>query len=178
MEKANAQIRAQCADMGIPPEHAPQLIGHWVQRSMQFGERKRRVELQKFARVTALTKTAIQNATLKMEEELVFGGLESNEAKAVVAQLPTVEQLMPSLTFDDLGVRRWQPDEDAAYQLTAPRTTDRKRRRIMRAIETTPARPTARSPTSRAVTTRRSPPTAATVGNPPQSVGSPPRLTK
>ena len=129
---------------GVPSEHAPQLQRMWWSRSPQFADRERRSELEKLAktRVAAMTKmakTEIQNATLKIEEELVLGGLESDEAKAVVTQLPTAENLMPSLSLDDLGVRCWQPDEDAAYQLAAPRTTaDRKRRRVLRAIENNP----------------------------------------
>ena len=144
LEKANAHIRVQCADMGIPPEHAPELQLAWSSRSSQFANRERRADLEKLARTRAATmtkmaKTEIQNATLKIEEQLVLGGLESDEAKAVVTQLPTAENLMPNLSLDDLGVRRWRPDEDAAYQLTAPRTTaDRKRRRILRAIESNP----------------------------------------
>ena len=46
---------------------------------------------------------------------------------------------MPSLSIEDLGVVRWQPPEDAATQLTTPLTpADRRRRRILRAIEANP----------------------------------------
>ena len=75
--------------------------------------------------------------------------------------MPTVQALMPPLSLEDLGVIRWQPPEDAAGQLTTPLTpAQRRRRQILRAIEANPARPTARSPRSRAATTRPSPPPA------------------
>ena len=53
--------------------------------------------------------------------------------------MPTVEQLMPPLSLEDIGVIRWQPPEDAAAQLTTPLTpADRRRRRVLRAIEADP----------------------------------------
>jgi hypothetical protein len=46
---------------------------------------------------------------------------------------------MPPLSLDGLGVKRWQPDEDAAARLATPSTpADRKRRRILQAIERIP----------------------------------------
>jgi hypothetical protein len=142
--KANAQIKAQCADLGIPPEQAPGLQMSWQPRGGQFADKARRAELRKLAesRVAALTKTAktaIQGAVLGVEEQLLMGGLESSEAKSLFAAMPTVEQLMPALNLEDLGVKSWQPPEDSAAQLTTPLTpTDRKRRRVLRAIHANP----------------------------------------
>jgi hypothetical protein len=142
--KANADIAAACMDLGIPAKHAPRISIGWQSRSPEYSNRGRRAELHKLAetRLAALTKTAktaIQAAALDSEEALVMGGLESSEARQTVAALPSVEQLMPSLSLDDLGVTHWQPPEDSASQLTTPLTpTDRKRRRILRAIEANP----------------------------------------
>jgi hypothetical protein len=50
-----------------------------------------------------------------------------------------VEQLMPNLSLEDLGVKRWQPPEDIAAQLTTPMTpAQRRKRQILRAIEANP----------------------------------------
>jgi hypothetical protein len=142
--KANAQIQARCADLGIPSKHAPGLELGWRRRSGDFVDSKRRAELFKLAetRLAALTETAktVINANLlRVEEQLILGGLDSDEAREFLASMPTVEQLMPALSLDDLGVVRWQPPEDAATQLTTPLTpTDRKRRQIRRAIEANP----------------------------------------
>jgi hypothetical protein len=66
--KANAQIQARCADLGIPSKHAPGLELCWRRRSGDFVDSKRRAELFKLAeaRLAALTETAktVINANL------------------------------------------------------------------------------------------------------------------
>jgi hypothetical protein len=142
--KLNAQIREQCAAMGIPAKYAPEIGMHWHSRSLQFADKERRAELQRLAeaRLSALTETArveIQRQALDVTERLIVGGLESEEAHRFIETLPTVEDLMPPLSLADLGVKGWQPPEDAAAQLVTPLTpADRKRRRILRAIEANP----------------------------------------
>ena len=58
--KANTQIQARCAELGIPPRYAPQLELGWRSRSGEFANRERRGELRKLAeaRAAAVTKTA------------------------------------------------------------------------------------------------------------------------
>jgi hypothetical protein len=142
--KANAQVQAACADLGIPAKDAPRLDLGWSARSPEYADRNRRAELRKLAevRLAALTKTAktaIRSAALDAEERLILDGLQSGEARALFESMPTVEQIMPALGLDDLGVVRWQPPEDAASQLTTPLTTaDKRRRRILRAIASNP----------------------------------------
>jgi Winged helix-turn-helix DNA-binding len=142
--KANAQIEAACLDMGVPSNHAPRIQAHWMSRSPEYSDRTRRAQLKELAtkRVAALTKlakTAIQDTVLRIEEQLLLGGLSTDEARSVYEAMPTAEQLMPNLDLADLGVVRWQPDEDAAHRLMAPRTTaDRKRRQVLRAIANNP----------------------------------------
>jgi hypothetical protein len=142
--KANAQIAMACVDLGIPAKEAPRLELGWRARGGSYGSPMRRRELEKLAaaRLAALTKeakTRIHAAALDTEEQLVLGGLESGEARAVFEALPTVENLMPALRLEDLGVSRWQPPENAAAELTAPLTTAGRRARIVaRAIEANP----------------------------------------
>lgn len=46
---------------------------------------------------------------------------------------------MPNLSLEDLGVKRWQPPEDIAAELTTPMTpAQRRKRQILRAIEANP----------------------------------------
>ena len=53
--------------------------------------------------------------------------------------MPTVADLMPALSLEDLGVKHWQPPEDIAAQLTTPMTpAQRRKRQILRAIEANP----------------------------------------
>jgi len=142
--KANAQIAAQCAELGVPAKDAPGLELGWRSRSGNYERPTRRTELRKLAevRLAALTKTAkaaIQDRALEVETTLILGALESAEAITFANDMPTVEQLMPPLQLEDLGVVRWQPPEDAASQLTTPLTTvQRKRRQVLRAIEANP----------------------------------------
>jgi hypothetical protein len=142
--RANAHIKAQCAQLGIPDNQSPQLDVSWRSRSPEFADSKRRNELRKLAeaRLAALTKTAktaIQSAALDAEERLILDGLESAEARALFESMPTVESIMPPIGLEDLGVVRWQPPEDAAAQLTTPLTpADKRRRQIRRVIEANP----------------------------------------
>jgi hypothetical protein len=142
--KANTQIQLRCAEVGIPPKHAPQLHLNWAARSGEFVNRDRRGELRKLAEakaaaVTKTAKTAIRASALDIEERLVLGGLQTDEARDIIASMPTVADLMPALSLQDLGVTRWQPPEDIAAQLITPMTpAQRRQRQIRRAIEANP----------------------------------------
>ena len=143
--KANEQIVARCADLGVPASQAPTLATGWNARSRSFEDPKRRAELRKLAqtKLAALTrqaKTAVDARALAAETALLVGGLETDEARALVGAMPTAEDLIPALGLRDIGVSGWQPPEDAAGQLLTPLTpADRKRRRVLRAIEANPA---------------------------------------
>lgn len=142
--KANELIVARCADLGIPASQAPRVEQSWRSRSSSLSDPTRRAELRKLAqtKLTALTKTAktmIDGKALEAETALLVGGLESDEARKLAAAMPTAEQLMPALGLEDLGVKGWQPPEDAAGRLLTPSSpADRKRRRVLRAIEANP----------------------------------------
>ncbi len=144
MAKANAEIREQCAALGIPPSEAPQLHSMWSSRGPNYGDHQRRAELRKLAEtrlvaMTKMAKTKIAEAQLNQETVLTAGGLQSAEAQQVLESMPTVAELMPAMSLDDLGVKRWQPSDDAAARLLAPFTpADRQRRRVLRAIENNP----------------------------------------
>ncbi len=84
-------------------------------------------------------KGEIRATALEVEKKLILGGLQSDEARAVLESMPSADALMPSLSLDDLGVKRWQPPEDVATQLTTPLlATQRRRRLIRRAIIANP----------------------------------------
>jgi hypothetical protein len=142
--KANDAIREQCVAIGIPADKAPQLELSWSRRSSDYARPTRRAELRKLAetRLGALTKTAkvmIDQQALDFEEELIIGGLESDDARSRVDSMPTVAELMPPLSLDDLGVKHWQPPKTAAGELLAPSTPAQRRRKIIRqAIEANP----------------------------------------
>jgi hypothetical protein len=142
--KANAQIQARCVDLGIPPKDAPKVQVGWVSRSERFSNPNRRAELLKLAEkraatLTAMTIAAVDQSVLDIEERLIVGGMDSDEARASVESMPSPEELMPPLSLRDIGVKQWQPDEDAAAKLSTPRSTaDWRERQILRAIEANP----------------------------------------
>jgi hypothetical protein len=142
--KANEIIVARCVDLGIPAKEAPQLQLAWNPRGPGFGDGARRAELRKvatarLAALTAAAKTVIDRKLLETETALIAGSLESADAKAFLETMPTAEQLMPPLSLDDLGVKTWQPPEGVAAALLTPSTpADRRRRKILRAIEAHP----------------------------------------
>jgi hypothetical protein len=143
-KEANEVIIARCAELGIPAKYAPRLALSFTSRSPELGDPQRRAELRKLAqaKLTALTETAktmIDRGLLDTETVLTADSLESDDARAFLEAMPTAEQLMPSLSLDDLGVKHWQPPEGAASALLSPSTpADRKRRQILRAIEANP----------------------------------------
>jgi hypothetical protein len=142
--KANAIIVARCADLGIPAKDAPRLELGWSARGRDFSDYTRRGELEKLAKkrldaLTAKAKAAIDRKLLDTETALIAGSLESEDARAILATMPTAEQLMPPLSLDDLGVTTWQPPEGAAAELLTPSTpADRRRRKALRAIAAHP----------------------------------------
>ena len=84
-------------------------------------------------------KTMIDGEALKAETALLVCGLESDEARQLAAALPTAEELMPALGLEDLGVKGWQPPQDAASRLLTPSApADRKRRRMSPVSTKTP----------------------------------------
>lgn len=142
--KANAQIAARCADLGIPTKYAPKLTMGWTRRAYEFQDPSKRSELRKrtMIRLAALTKTAktlIDKKVLDIEEALIIGNLESDQARELVEAMPSVDTLMPALGLDDIGVVGWQPPVDSAAELMKPTTTaDIKRKRVRQAIAANP----------------------------------------
>ena len=102
VDEARRQMAARCRDLGIPPSAAPNLELYWYGRGENaFADR--RAELRKVAatRIAADGKRAkveVERRSLEVQEQLLIGGLESDEAKAFVEAMPRPEQLVPQLT--------------------------------------------------------------------------------
>jgi hypothetical protein len=76
----------------------------WYGRS-ENASRERRVELRRVAvtRIAAIEKearAAIEEMSAEVQTELITKGM-SEVARALLAEMPTVEQLMPSLTLSE-----------------------------------------------------------------------------
>ncbi len=103
VKAADHELARRCRELGIPEHFRPGLSLSWYNRG-ENADRQRRVELRRVAetRIAALAKaalTAIETKALDGQERLVQGALESAEAQAFMASMPTVEMLMPSSMY-------------------------------------------------------------------------------
>jgi hypothetical protein len=115
VNKADAQIAKICREHGIPEEFRPSLHLNWYGRG-ENAEKDRRAELRKVAqaRIAATgkaAKTAIGAKEADLLTAVIRGGLTSNEARALLESLPSVEQLMPPIALHEL---------ESAGQLDSP----------------------------------------------------------
>jgi hypothetical protein len=101
VKKAQAIIAQRCAELGIPKEFAPGIGMGWYGRS-ENAVKERRAELRKVAvtRIEAAEQQArvqIEKATLQASQEVIAGGLTTEAARSFLANMPSVEALMPAL---------------------------------------------------------------------------------
>lgn len=106
VKDADEILAKRCADLGIRHEFRPTLHVTWYGRG-ENASKERRVELRKVAqtKIAALGKTAkhsIDVDALERETALVAGALTSDEAKAVLAAMPTLQALMPPLALAEI----------------------------------------------------------------------------
>lgn len=107
VEQADAELAMRCRALGIPEEFRPGLTVSWYGRG-ENADAKRRTELRRlaYAKIEALAQqawVAIETAALDGLTQLAAGALQSAEAQAFLAAMPTVEALMPALDVSTLG---------------------------------------------------------------------------
>jgi hypothetical protein len=129
--KAQKRIAARCNELGIPEGCQPSLGVHWNHRGYENAAKRRRDELAAAAKaqIEALERQAIvriQQASVEAQTELALAGLTSDAAHVFVARLPTVESLMPSLSFQELAGEAEPP---IAEQLITPNALRQRRYR-------------------------------------------------
>jgi hypothetical protein len=101
VDEANKRIAARCNELGIPKRFRPSRHLSWYGRG-ENASAKRRAELHKVAesRIEALEKKArydIDNCCVTTQVALIKDSLTSARAIAFLDQMPTAEQLMPTL---------------------------------------------------------------------------------
>jgi hypothetical protein len=101
VDEADYRIAAGCNELGIPERFRPSLHLNWYNRG-ENASAKRRAELRKVAesRIEAAEKKArydIDNWCVKTQAALIKDSLTSVQAVAFLEQMPTAEQLMPTL---------------------------------------------------------------------------------
>lgn len=108
VEKAEKKIKARCRELGISDKFAPRLSVSWHHRGYYNTLEKQRTELRVVAkaRIEAIERDAlhlIDKQTLAAQTQLVAEGLTSDAAHAFITSLPSVESLMPSLSFREMA---------------------------------------------------------------------------
>jgi hypothetical protein len=106
--KAKLQIAARCRELRIPENFAPTLDLQWSHRGYYNLLERRKTELRKAAtsRIEAMEKKAIleiEMQSLDAQTQIAASGLTSAAAQSFIAQLPTVEALMPRLTYSEVS---------------------------------------------------------------------------
>ncbi len=129
IDRSQKRNAARCQELGIPDRFAPSLQLLWCNRGYDNLLEKRRKELRHVAqaRVAAIEQDAvvkIEIASIEVLTEIVTAGLESDAARAFVAKLPTVESLMPALSYQEIA---GEADPPVIEQLVSPNALRQRR---------------------------------------------------
>jgi hypothetical protein len=103
-QEAQAKVAATFRELGIPEDWAPEIYIGWSGRGENASDR-RRVELRRIGLWEAdkqlrAAEAAIKRAAVDALEGVIAGGLTSEAAHAMLASIPTPDQLMPPLEFE------------------------------------------------------------------------------
>ncbi|MFO1128374.1 MAG: hypothetical protein U1E66_08115 [Rhodospirillales bacterium] len=143
--KAQERVALRCQELGIPKQFAPSLGLSWRHRGYGNALTKRRDELRLVAKaqIASLEQAAIvkiEQASVEAQTEIAVAGLTSEAARAFVASLPTVESLMPALSYHQLA---GDADPPIVEQLLTPNALRqrryRERHRALRDADVTPS---------------------------------------
>jgi hypothetical protein len=131
VDKAEARVAARCAELGIPKQFAPSLNLRWDARGYGNSLDSRKAELRRMAktRIEAIERKAIveiEHSCLKAQEAIALAGLTSEAAKAFIEHLPSIEALMPALSFEEIA---GPADPPVAEQLVSPNALRQRRYR-------------------------------------------------
>jgi hypothetical protein len=98
--KANERVAARCLKLGIPKDFAPKLNCYWGSRG-ENAAKERRDELRKLAitRIDAMEKAAI----VRIELESLNGQTEIATHGITSVPVPSIESLMPSLSYEEVA---------------------------------------------------------------------------
>ena len=117
---ANVRIAEVCRELGVPRKFAPGLRAGWYGRG-ENASKDRRAELRRVAttEVAARIKraqAAIARASVGAQERIIAASLTSEAARALLAELPTPQQLLPALEVGAIerlaGPLRGRGDDD------------------------------------------------------------------
>jgi hypothetical protein len=108
VDDANARIKAELTEAGVPDELHPG-VGMYFYGRGENDTAARRAELRRVVATRAdanarVAKDAVNRWEMEARTDLASRALESGEARAWLEQLPSVAQLMPPLDVETLAV--------------------------------------------------------------------------
>jgi hypothetical protein len=126
IKKAQAIVTARCRELGIPDRFAPNLNLAWSARGYDNSVDRRKAELGRMAQtqIEAIERkavTEIELTCLKAQEQIAVAGLTSDAARQFIDALPSVEKLMPALSFAEVSGEAKPPLAEQLVSSTALR---------------------------------------------------------
>lgn len=114
------QLAADCRRLGIPESFRPEIAFHWYGRG-ENASKERRAELRRVAvtRLAALEAAAvarIEDGYRRFQTSVLSAAIDSNEARQLLADLPTAEQLLPALDYQSVTKALLEGPEAASLQ--------------------------------------------------------------
>ncbi|MBB3318950.1 hypothetical protein FHT77_004859 [Rhizobium sp. BK181] len=114
VQRAQQRVAERCQQMGIPKQFAPNFHLVWHHRGYANGIKEQRDELRITAKaqIAALEQKAImqiEQASVEAQTEIAIAGLSSEAARAFIARMPSVESLMPQLSYEAVAGRSDPP---------------------------------------------------------------------
>jgi hypothetical protein len=108
IRKAQERIAHRCRALGIPRQFAPTIELQWRHRGYDNVLAQRKAELRRAAKAQAeaLEQRAlvqIETSSVEAQTKLALAGLTSDAARGFIESLPTVESLMPKLSYAALA---------------------------------------------------------------------------
>jgi hypothetical protein len=127
--KAQERVAARCAELGIPRKFAPSLKLFWSGRGYDNSVKQRREELRRvaYSRIEAIERAAVVQIDLlsvTAETEIAKAGLNSEAALAFIGTMPSVESLMPALSYSEIA---GEADPPVVEQLITPNALRQRR---------------------------------------------------
>jgi hypothetical protein len=118
-EAANAEITQRCQELKIPKRFAPRLtMPYWVDSDAHYMTKSEKKDLRDAAksRIEALRKVAITEITrrsIEAQEKVIVPGLTSPLAQQLLTSIPSVTDLMPTLSIQSIAklIGKEQQDE-------------------------------------------------------------------
>jgi hypothetical protein len=99
-------LAEDCRRLGIPENFRPEIVVSWFSRG-ENATNQRRTELRRVihSRLVALERTAlgaIEEGHRKFATAVLTSAIDTTEARALLAELPTAEQLMPQIDYNEV----------------------------------------------------------------------------